>query len=145
MLTLILIILVILTYLVLSRRYLDDFVLITGPLIVIGCIAWILLLMNIADGRVIDDKIAMYTEENAKIEASIDSLVSEYMAYESNTLINFKDSDSIALVSLYPELKSDELVKAQIETYQENNAVIKELKAKKLNISVSKWWIYFGR
>ena len=100
---------------------------------------------KIVDGRIIDDQIALYTEENAKIETAIDELVTEYMEFESNTFIELKNDSSITLVSLYPELKSDELVKAQIETYQANNSEIKRLKEKKLKITTYKWWVYFGK
>lgn len=100
---------------------------------------------KIVDGRVIDDQIALYTEENAKIETAIDELVTEYMEFESNTFIELQNDSAIALVSLYPELKSDELVKAQIETYQANNSEIKRLKEKKLKITTYKWWVYFGK
>lgn len=51
---------------------------------------------------------------------------------------------SITLVSLYPELKSDELVKKQIAVYQENNKKIINLKEKQIDANVAKWWLYFG-
>ena len=70
-------------------------------------------------------KIAMYQEENTNIETQIDELVENYMSYESETLKEFKVESSITLVSLYPELKADELVKTQIETYTSNNTKIK--------------------
>ena len=110
------------------------------------CIVFLIINISlIIDGRVIDDQIALYTEENAKIETAIDELVTEYMEFESNTFIELKNDSSITLVSLYPELKSDELVKAQIETYQANNSEIKRLKEKKLKITTYKWWVYFGK
>lgn len=94
---------------------------------------------------VIDDMIAMYTEENQNIESQIDVIVSKYMEYESDTFAELKGDSSITLVSLYPELRSDELVKAQIATYQSNNAKLKELKESKINVRVYKWWLYFGK
>ena len=112
----------------------------------IACIFFLVVnISHIVNGRVIDDQIALYTEENAKIETAIDELVTEYMEFESSTFAELKADSSITLVSLYPELKSDELVKAQIETYQENNAEIKRLKEKKLKITTYKWWVYFGK
>ena len=120
-----------------------SFVYILGILACIGGIIWNTI--KIADGLIIDEKIAMYQEENEKIENDIDRLVTQYMEYESETLGDLKGDSSITLVSLYPELKADELVKAQIETYQANNTKIKMLKADKLEISVAKWWIYFGK
>ena len=110
------------------------------------CIIFLIInICKIVDGRYIDDQIKLYTEENAKIETEIEELVSEYMEFESNTLVNVKGESSITLVSLYPELKSDELVKELIATYHDNNAEIKALKEKKLKITANKWWVYFGK
>jgi hypothetical protein len=94
---------------------------------------------------IIDKKIEMYQEENNKIESDIDVLVKQYMEHEKSTLKEFKNESSITLVNLYPDLKSNELVKQQINIYTENNNKIKELKEKKLNYQVSKWWLYFGK
>ena len=99
---------------------------------------------NVVEGRVIDNKIAMYQEENKNIEDQMDVLVKKYMDYESETFGELKNESSIALVSLYPELKADELVKSQVEVYTSNNKKVKELKEKKINLSVWKWWLYFG-
>ena len=63
--------------------------------------------ISVSNGRIMDEKISMYQEENTKIEKQIDTLVSNYMNYESNTYENFKSESSITLVSMYPELKSD--------------------------------------
>lgn len=94
--------------------------------------------------RIIDEKIKMYQKENKQIEKQIDTLVKEYTKYESNTLKEFSNKSNITLVTMYPNLKSDELVKSQINTYTENNKKIKELKEDKLNYKLAKWWLYFG-
>ena len=94
--------------------------------------------------NVIDSKITMYDDENKVIESQIDELVKQYMDYETGTLKEFESDDSIALVSLYPELKSDTLVKSQISVYVSNNEKIKRLKEQKIDGSVYKWWLYFG-
>lgn len=99
----------------------------------------------VVDGRVIDEKIQMYTEENEVIESQIEAVVTEYMNYEKETLTELKGDSAITLVSLYPELKSDNLVMTQITTYQENNAKIKELKESEIDIKSAKWWLYFGK
>lgn len=104
----------------------------------------ILLGVLVSNGRTIDEKISMYQEENTKIEKQIDTLVSNYMNYESNTYEKFKSESSITLVSMYPELKSDKLVEEQISVYEENNKKIRELKEDKINLKVKKWWLYFG-
>lgn len=113
-------------------------------LLVVVMIAMFFCLYDISEGRVIDEKIEMYSQENAGIEADIDALVAKYMEYESSTLADLRGDSAITLVSLYPDLKSDELVKEQLEIYRANNAKIKELKEKKLDIRVAKWWLYFG-
>lgn len=100
---------------------------------------------DVVSGKYIDEKIAMYQEENANIEKQIDALVQNYMNYESDTFSEFKSEDSMTLVSLYPELKSDELVQNQITVYTENSKKIKELKEQKIDVAKSKWWLYFGK
>ena len=100
---------------------------------------------NVIGDRVIDSKIAMYQEENKNIETQMDVLVEKYMNYESETLGELKGESSITLVSLYPELKADELVKQQVSVYTSNNSLIKELREKKINLPTWKWWLYFGK
>ena len=75
----------------------------------------------------------------------MNALVEQYMNYESGTYGELKGESSITLVSLYPELKADTLVTKQIEVYIANNEKIKELKEKKIDLSVKKWWLYFGK
>ena len=113
------------------------FIISLSALIIVGC--------YVSEGRTFDEKIAMYTEENANIEADINALVEQYMDYEADTYGELKGESGITLVSLYPELKADTLVNKQIEVYIANNEKIKELKAKKINLTVYKWWLYFGK
>ena len=127
----------------------DFFRFITQICTVIGAaitvIAFICVAYDFSKTMVIDDMIAMYTEENQNIESQIDVIVGEYMDYESGTFAELKGDSSITLVSLYPELKSDELVQTQIATYQANNAKLQELKEAKISTRVYKWWLYFGK
>ena len=122
----------------------DNYYMLTGCcsicLLIVCCI---LLTCVLLDWNV-DKKIEMYQEENAIIEQQINDLVTNYMEYEQNTFKDFKSESSITLVSLCHELKSDELVQAQIDTYIENNNKIKELKEAAIDLSVLKWWLYFG-
>ena len=87
----------------------------------------IVLCTGVKDGAVIDEKIAMYKKENTKIEAQMDMLVSKYMKFETDTYGELKNESSITLVSLYPDLKSDELVKKQIDVYESNNKEIRKI------------------
>lgn len=123
----------------------DDETAFLPTLLLIGSLILIVVsAVYVVDGRVIDTKIAMYQEENKAIETQMDILVDKYMDYESKTLGDLKGESSITLVSLYPELKSDELVNQQIKVYTDNNDKIKRLKEDKINTSTWKWWLYFG-
>lgn len=116
----------------------------SGIALFITVICSIDIINDVMSEKYIDDKIIMYEEENLKIEAQIGVLVEQYMSYEKETLTEFKGNE-MALVSLYPELKSDTLVQQQITVHTENNAKIKELKEKKIDLKLSKWWLYFGQ
>lgn len=110
----------------------------------ISVIMFVCLCVNVSKLRVIDERIEMYQEENATIESEIDILVKEYMEYESAVFKDTTTESSITLVSLYPELKADELVSSQLNVYLANNQKIKELKEERINGSVTRWWLYFG-
>lgn len=122
----------------------EDF---AGFFLVCFCVLFVIgmfLGISVSNGKTIDEKIVMYQEENNKIEKQIDTLVSNYMNYESDTYEKIKSESSITLVSMYPELKSDKLVEEQISVYEENNKKIREFKEDKINLKVKKWWLYFG-
>lgn len=102
--------------------------------LVICIIVGICMMDDIAEGKVIDEKIAVYEQENEKIETAIDVLVKEYMTQEEKIMIKTANKESlITLVQLYPDLKSNDLVKKQMDIYVNNNKKIKKLKTKKLN------------
>ena len=122
----------------------DNCYILTGCCSICSLILCCILLICVLSDWNVDKKIEMYQEENAIIEQQINDLVTNYMEYEQNTFKDFKSESSITLVSLCPELKSDELVQAQIDTYIENNNKIKELKEAAIDLSVLKWWLYFG-
>lgn len=99
---------------------------------------------DIAGEKTIDEKIALYQEENAKIEDKIDVLVKEYMNYEQEVFVDIKSDSSIELVSLFPELKADEFVAYQISLYKTNAEEIRNLKEEKTELSNKRWLLYFG-
>lgn len=116
-----------------------------GVITSLALVATLCLGIHVTEGRIIDEKIALYEEENIKIEEQVATVVESYMSYEQETFDKVSiDGDPTFVVSLFPELKSDELVNSQIQLYQSNNSAIKQLKAKKLNIELCKWWLYFG-
>lgn len=114
----------------------------------IGLIALIGIFVNIGFlvyGRTLDDKIAMYEQENAAIEQSVDVLVKDYYKHESDTYSSLKPENAVLFASAYPELQSNELATKQLEIYVDNNNKIKELKEDQINLSRNRFWLYFGR
>lgn len=112
---------------------------------IISTIVAIVLLIRVLNRVNIDKKIALYEEENTKIEQQIADTVKQYQEYETGIFTEVSPEDSITLVALYPELKSDTLVQSQINVYVENNKAIKELKSSAINASVYRWLLYFGK
>lgn len=109
------------------------------PLAVLG-----LLLSNLYEDQGVDQKIKMYETQNQQLERKIDVTVKSYMNHEKDTYKEFKAGDGMALITTYPELRSNELVKEQMNTYQSNNRKIEKLKEKEIDCNVTKWWVYFG-
>ncbi len=103
------------------------------------------LMYNVNTSFTIDKQIEMYQEENTKIESEVDTIVKAYMEYEKETFGDLKtEGNSITLVSVFPELKANELVQQQIQIYMNNNQIIKDLKVQQIEISKYKWLLYFG-
>lgn len=114
-------------------------------IIIVSTIASIILFISVIDRVGIEKNIAMYEEENTKIEQQIADVVTQYQEYEAGIFTEVAPESAMTLVALYPELKSDTLVRSQIEVYTDNNKQIKELKCKAINASVIRWWLYFGK
>ena len=115
------------------------------PILAAEIIALICCINSLVGIRVIDEKIELYTNQNKQIEEKVEMVVKEYMNYEGETFKELKSDSYITLVNLYPELKSDEMIKQQINLYTSNNEKITSLKEKKINKTLFKWWIYFGK
>lgn len=113
--------------------------------LIIFLVPFMALLMSVSNGLTIDSKIELYQSQNAEIESKVQATVASYLAHEKQTYKDLKPDNAIVVVSAYPELHSNELVKKQIEVYEDNNKKILGLKEEKLNQSVYKWWLYFGR
>ena len=99
--------------------------------------------IEISKSTVVDNKIAMYQEENKKIEKEITRVVNSYKDYEKEVISNTGEMATILV--RFPELKSNKIVSKQIQVYVDNNNKIKELKEEKINNSIYKWWLYFGK
>ena len=104
-----------------------------------------IIIFHYTNGLTAKPKIKMYEEENTRIEEKINTLVLNYMEYEGKTLKEFKTDNSMLLVNLYPDLKSDKLVEEQIKIYNDNNKKIKELKEYEIDLKIGKWLLYFGK
>ena len=107
-------------------------------------IALLIVGITYSESMVINDKIALYQEENQKIETSIDATVKQYQNYEQETFEKCKVDPTVVFM-MYPELKSNELAVKQIELYAKNNEKIKKLKAERLDYKVYGWWLCFKK
>lgn len=101
-------------------------------------------IVQINSAKKINAQIAMYAEENAKIESQVTTAVEKYLEHEFNVYESLQGESLETLVIAYPELNSNELVKKQVEIFVENNKQIKKLKNKKLNINTWRFIVYFG-
>lgn len=118
---------------------------VVGMLIIIGAIVGgSTVITDAINGRYIDDKIAMYQNENEKIESDIDVIVRQYMDHEGQTFDMAKVKSSTTLVQMYPELKSSEVVQKQMDVYYKNNEKIKKLELDKYKSKRARFILYFG-
>lgn len=123
----------------------DLFSLVVIPIFVIPSIIQVFLITSVIRGLSLDYRIELYQSQNTEIESKIQATVASYLAHERQAYKDLKSDNAIAVVSAYPELHSNELVKKQIEVYEDNNKKIMGLKEEKLNQPIYKWWLYFGR
>lgn len=94
---------------------------------------------------VVKKQIEIHESENDEIEQEIAELVSNYQKHEQNTFEDLKPESAMVALSLYPELKSDALVQAQIEIYTQNRKDIIALKDELTKNGYYAWWLYFGK
>lgn len=113
-------------------------------IMIVSVIIGMFSVFELSSAHNIDQKIELYTKENAAIEERISGLVNGYMSYEKETYQEFS-GDAMTILTVYPELKSDTLVQEQIKLYNENYQKVLELKAQKIDVSRAKWILYFGR
>lgn len=111
-----------------------------GLLLITICI----MLGFIASTHRIDLKIAMYEEENTKIEQSVVSAVEKYLEHEQSIFDDISNEDMQTLLVVYPEIKADALITKQIDVFVANNEKIRELKEEKISLGTLKFLVYFG-
>lgn len=95
-----------------------------------------------------EQRIAIYQEENTRIEEQIKTTIQVYQDYEKDIfgdidLDKISSEKLILLTSIYPELKSDTMVQELIQVYIDNNNQLKELKTKELDYEIWRWWLCF--
>ena len=125
----------------------EDILQFIGGFGTILCIITIVCLTTlVVNQRTVDQRIEIYQEENMNIETKVKETVRTFMNYEESTYKQLvENADLTTLVIKYPELNSNELIKTEINLYIENNNKIKALKEEKINITIYKWLLYFGK
>lgn len=89
-------------------------------------------------------QIEVYETEMTTIQETINDVVANYLDHEKDTYAELTPENAVIFASIYPELSSSELVKQQLEIYNEYLVSIKNCKLKLASISTAKWWLYFG-
>ena len=89
-------------------------------------------------------QIEVYETEMTTIQETINDVVANYLDHEKDTYAALTPENAVIFASIYPELSSSELVKRQLEIYNEYLVSIKNCKLKLARISMAKWWLYFG-
>ena len=86
-------------------------------------------------------QVAVFEEENKKIEQRLSKTVDKYTEMES--LPSMNSDDVISIVGLYPELYSNEFVQQQTNAYAQNSEKVLELKEAYAKNKSVRWWLYF--
>jgi hypothetical protein len=95
-----------------------------------------------------ENRIAIYQEENTRIEEQIKTTIQVYQDYEKDIfgdidLDKISSEKLILLTSIYPELKSDAMVQELIQVYIDNTNELKQLKMSKFDHELWRWWLCF--
>lgn len=99
---------------------------------------------KIVKANTLEQKIVVYQEEMTNIENSINPVVQNYLNHEKETYTALTPDNTVIFASIYPELSSNEIVQKQLNIYNEYLISIKNLKLEIAEISIAKWWLYFG-
>lgn len=121
----------------------EDYAIAPGIIAFIFLIPIVVGISILATSSRYDAQIEMYQEENIVLETKIDNAVSIYLDHEG-LVYDMDKLDATTVLVVLPELNGNELVKQQVETYISNSSKIKELKERKINLSIWKFLVYFG-
>lgn len=113
---------------------------------IVGGVILGLLICGADIGRVpeYNKQIEIYETEMTTIQETINDVVVNYLDHEKDTYAELTPENAVIFASIYPELASSELVKRQLEIYNNYLVSIKNCKLKLAGISTTKWWLYFG-
>ena len=89
-------------------------------------------------------KIEVYETEMQTIQVTINDVVANYLDHEKDTYAALTPENAVIFASIYPELSSSELVKRQLEIYNNYLVSIKNCRLALAEVSTAKWWLYFG-
>lgn len=89
-------------------------------------------------------QIEIYETEMQTIQETINDVVANYLNHEKDTYAALTPENAVIFASIYPELSSSELVRRQLEIYNEYLVSIKNCKLDLASVSTAKWWLYFG-
>ena len=89
-------------------------------------------------------QIEIYETEMTTIQETINDVVADYLDHEKDTYAALTPENAVIFASIYPELSSSDLVRRQLEIYNEYLVSIKNCKLRLASISTAKWWLYFG-
>ena len=113
---------------------------------ILGLAALGLVICGSAIGKVpeYNKQIEIYETEMTTIQETINDVVVNYLDHEKDTYAELTPENAVIFASIYPELASSELVKRQLEIYNNYLVSIKNCKLDLAGISTAKWWLYFG-
>ena len=115
-----------------------------GILAFVAAVGIIVCALSISKVPEYNKKIEVYETEMQTIQVTINDVVANYLEHERDTYAELTPENAVIFASIYPELSSSELVKRQLEIYNEYLVSIKNCKLKLAGISTAKWWLYFG-
>ena len=115
-----------------------------GILAFIAAVGLIVCTMSISRVPEYNKKIEVYETEMQTIQVTINDVVANYLDHEKETYAALTPENAVIFASIYPELSSSELVKRQLEIYNNYLVSIKNCKLALAEVSTAKWWLYFG-
>lgn len=115
-----------------------------GFILGLAAIGIIVCALSISKVPEYNKKIEVYETEMITIQETINDVVANYLDHEKDTYAALTPENAVIFASIYPELSSSELVKRQLEIYNNYLVSIKNCRLALAEVSTAKWWLYFG-